>query len=559
MPKQSAVKLQTKVWPEKLAFGSDGSLWMTGKYWGVARLRPDGHLKLYRESLEDFAFDLTVGPDGALWFAGDQLIGRIDQAGHRDTRATEDYGIPRAITVADGAIWYAATFNSARIVQIDAAGTTKSFAIKGPRALSDIYGLTQGPDGALWFTEEGYHAPDGIGRITTGGQYQSWSLPGHPGPIRIAAGPDGALWFTERNRSAIGQITTAGKTTEFPLLAGVTAHDITPGQDGALWFTTDSCIGRMTTSGQATTWHVRGAAGLDGIVAAPDGSFWLADPDENTVHHFVPPADNAPPLLPCGPRSVTVRSGSTVATVSYQLMDRFGKVDYFVDPRVQITRDGVPAFSEVVPKSVNGLREYDVEGASNAVTARDLDGDGEPELMLTLNWGGAHCCSWSRIYRYNASRHRYVPVEHFWGNGGFLKVRDLNGDRVPEFISVDDRFAYDFDGYAGSVRPIQIWSYRRGVFRDVTRRFPNQIDADAKGIWRLYLKQRGKKSSVRGILPAWAADEYMLGRGSTVDQELANASEAGYLDTGFDGPSTPAGYIKALQELLRKTGYIRSG
>jgi hypothetical protein len=179
--------------------------------------------------------------------------------------------------------------------------------------------------------------------------------------------------------------------------------------------------------------------------------------------------------------------------------------------------------------------------------------------MLTLNWGGAHCCSWSRIYRYNASRHRYVPVEHFWGNGGFLKLGDLNGDRVPEFISVDDRFANDFDGYAGSVRPIQIWSYRRGGFRDVTRRFPNQIDADAKGIWRLYLKHRGKKSSVRGILPAWAADEYMLGRGSTVDQELANASEAGYLDTGFDGPSTPAGYIKALQELLRKTGYIRSG
>jgi virginiamycin B lyase len=411
---QSAVKFQTKVWPEKLALGSDGSLWMTGKYRGVARLAPDGHVKLYRESLEDFAFDLTFGPDGGLWFAGDQLIGRIDQSGHRETWATDDYGIPRAITVADGAIWYAAAFNATRIAQIDTTGRTNSFVIKGPRAPSDIYGLTQGPDGALWFTEEGYHAPDGIGRITIGGTYQSWSLPGHPGPTRIAAGPDGALWFTERNRSAIGRITTAGTLTEFPLLASVTAHDITAGQDGALWFTTDSCIGRMTTSGQATTWHVRGAAGLDGIVAAPDGSFWLADPNENTVHHFLPPADNAPPLLPCGPRSVTIRSGSTVATVSYQLTDRFGKVDYFVSPRVQITRGGMPAFSEDVPKKVNELRGFDVEGASNAVTVRDLDGDGEPEVMLTLNWGGPHCCSWSRIYRYDALRRRYVAVEHFW-------------------------------------------------------------------------------------------------------------------------------------------------
>ena len=37
---------------------------------------------------------------------------------------------------------------------------------------------------------------------------------------------------------------------------------------------------------------------------------------------------------------------------------------------------------------MNGLSQYDVEGASNAVTVRDLDGDGEPEVMLTLNWGG---------------------------------------------------------------------------------------------------------------------------------------------------------------------------
>src|SRR5439155_1587256 len=71
--------------------------------------------------------------------------------------------------------------------------------------------------------------------------------------------------------------------------------------------------------------------------------------------------------VPCGSRSVTVRSGSTVATVSYQLTDRFGKVDYFVYPRVRITRDGVPSFSEAVPKNVNGLSQYDVEGASNAV------------------------------------------------------------------------------------------------------------------------------------------------------------------------------------------------
>jgi streptogramin lyase len=33
----------------------------------------------------------------------------------------------------------------------------------------------------------------------------------------ITTGPDGALWFTEQNASKIGRITTAGVITEFPL------------------------------------------------------------------------------------------------------------------------------------------------------------------------------------------------------------------------------------------------------------------------------------------------------------------------------------------------------
>ncbi|HEX9506123.1 MAG TPA: hypothetical protein VGA62_08980, partial [Acidimicrobiia bacterium] len=172
-------------------------------------------------------------------------------------------------------------------------------------------------------------------------------------------------------------------------------------------------------------------------------------------------------------------------------------------------------------------------------------------------------CDWTRVYRYDRARNTYLPVNHFWGNDSASPtLKDLNGDGRPEFISQDDRFAYDFDGYAGSVRPIQIWSYDQGRFSDVTRRYAERIEQDAATIWRLYLKERGKPhNNVRGILPAWAADEYMLGRAHTIDRTLENIRQHGYLncasaDACFDSPHDPTAYIKALKALLRKTGYI---
>ena len=70
-------------------------------------------------------------------------------------------------------------------------------------------------------------------------------------PYGITAGPDGNLWFTEEGGNRIGRITPSGVVTEFS--AGITANAqlefITPGPDGNLWFTEQSGnrIGRITT------------------------------------------------------------------------------------------------------------------------------------------------------------------------------------------------------------------------------------------------------------------------------------------------------------------------
>ena len=554
-------------YPEHLALAGDGSLWMTDEYYGITRLDPDGRVTHYLDDYTyDTAEDIVVGPDGAIWFAGGGTVGRIDQAGTVASWPVGGFHLARAITAANGALWFTNYSDSGQVERLSTDGAISAFSLSGPRASLDMSGIASGSDGALWFTQAGWGRDpgDGIGRLTSDGRYSSWRLPQRrANPTRIAAGPDGALWFTEQDAHAIGRITTAGAISEVPLRTGLSPYDITAGSDGALWFTADSCIGRITTSGQVSAWPVHTAGRLVGIVAAPDGSFWLADDLHSTVWHFTPPAGDVAPPVACHPPTITRQAGATRATLVYRRDYVFSHSDWFTDARVSIARGGKQLFSEVVPPNPQGDPSYAVYGDTSSFAVRDLDGDGAPEVMLELNWNGTHCCDWTRVYRYDRARHTYLPVNHFWGNDSASPtLKDLNGDGRPEFISQDDRFAYDFDGYAGSVRPIQIWSYDQGRFSDVTRRYAERIEQDAATIWRLYLKERGKPhNNVRGILPAWAADEYMLGRAHTIDRTLENIRQHGYLncasaDACFDSPHDPAAYIKALKALLRKTGYI---
>jgi hypothetical protein len=107
------------------------------------------------------------------------------------------------------------------------------------------------------------------------------------------------------------------------------------------------------------------------------------------------------------------------------------------------------------------------------------------------------------------------------------------------------------------VRPIQIWSYADGGFRDVTRLHPQLVRRDAARLWRVYVDDRQKlPGSARGILPAWAAELYLVGQGGRAERELASAARRGYLLPAVDGPRDPDAYLAAVDRLLRRTGYI---
>jgi virginiamycin B lyase len=99
-------------------------------------------------------------------------------------------------------------------------GTIIAFSV--PTAGSYPNGITTGPDGNLWFTVDSVgDDSDRIGRITPSGSITEFFFPTvsdakpHGNPGGITAGPDGNLWFTEQDGNQIGRITPGGAITGF--------------------------------------------------------------------------------------------------------------------------------------------------------------------------------------------------------------------------------------------------------------------------------------------------------------------------------------------------------
>jgi len=229
------------------------------------------------------------------------------------TTPTPDSG-PFGITVGpDGNLWFTEDSHSANgIGRITTAGVVIEFPIATPDAIPSA--ITVGPDGNLWFTEFNGNK---IGRITTDGVITEFAIPTVESvPYGgITAGPDGNLWFTEAGGNKIGRITTDGVITEFVVpTADSQPHGITAGPDSNLWFTElfGNKIGRITTDGVITEFVVPTAdSGPAGIAADPDGNLWFTEHIGNKIGRIttagviteftVPTADSGPQYITVGP------------------------------------------------------------------------------------------------------------------------------------------------------------------------------------------------------------------------------------------------------------------
>jgi hypothetical protein len=195
------------------------------------------------------------------------------------------------------------------------------------------------------------------------------------------------------------------------------------------------------------------------------------------------------------------------------------------------------------------------------MSLRDLDADGEPEILLSAYSGGAHCCVYSLVYRFVAFGNTYERISWPWGDPGYV-VRDLNKDRQPEFVSGDNRFTDLFTSHAASAEPIAIYQLGETSFVDVTRKFRGAIRAHARRLLRFYrreLREPRDNRDVRGLVAAYVADQYLAKRRKQGLAFLNRAARRHQLNSPPGSPSNTSGkrYVRALKRYLRRWGYTK--
>jgi virginiamycin B lyase len=218
-------------------------------------------------------------------------------------------------TGGDGNIYSGSCTN---VIRTNTSGVVQTFAIpSGDETVFD--GFAPGPDGNVWFVEEGH-----IGRITPSGAITEYRYPSlGTGEINegITAGPDGKMWFFDLNASPMGAVAnidpSSGVFTEYPIpricVGPGSSHSIVAGADGNLYFDCGAYLGKVTTGGNfseiATLWTTPGNP--EDLAVGPDNGIWFVSNQysvlgeynytTNTVTAYMPPSGgNAPFAIVAG-------------------------------------------------------------------------------------------------------------------------------------------------------------------------------------------------------------------------------------------------------------------
>jgi streptogramin lyase len=243
--------------PRWIVVGPDESLWYTATR-AVGRVTAAGALGAYE--LPGVLGELVAGPDGNVWFTygsgAEAAIGRIERHGDGSATITlfqaglDPHSVPERIVAAGGDLWFTDLSGAEPALgRVSPDGQITEFR-EGLAADSNIIDITAGPDGNVWFTDNGVGA---IGRITPAGQITEFrdedinpfayyrNEVGFP-LQHLVAEPDGSMWFTiPGSRAVLGKITPTGDITTFRpgedgLSWGVSAQELTVGPHGELWF-----------------------------------------------------------------------------------------------------------------------------------------------------------------------------------------------------------------------------------------------------------------------------------------------------------------------------------
>jgi virginiamycin B lyase len=271
--------------PGGIAVGPDGNVWFAAGD-RVGRLVPADASVSYVPLTFTRADDIVAGPDGNLWYAGGSA-GRITPDGALTEISVGGIGEIRSLTAGPDALWLGDFLNKV-IWRLDLSGAVSPFAV----APSEPLRVTFGADGQIWFANISF---PWLRSMTTSGAVTSYQLL-NESVEALTAGPDGNVWFSRSH--SVGFVTPTGAITTFPVAEPKNNVAIATGADGNLWVVGDDsfvCIPegchlppendgllRVTPAGAQTFFSLPGGSVTSTgsrIAAGPDGSLWVSARD----------------------------------------------------------------------------------------------------------------------------------------------------------------------------------------------------------------------------------------------------------------------------------------
>jgi streptogramin lyase len=238
---------------------------------------------------------LVSGPDSKIWFVtgvGDTVHTITTDGTVAQVKALTDNDAPEQIISAGGVLWFTASGGN-YIGKLTTAGELTKFAApSGETALSEPYGIVEGPDGNIWFTER---TGNKIGKITSAGTIIRYSLPTLTSlPEYIVAGRDQNLWVALTGANKVAKITTSGVVTEYSMTSGAGVASLVKDVAGLPFFVlqeTANSIGRLSPTGTAgtSTPITSTNTGLGQIVYHPVvHKYYFAATSSNKIGVFTP-------------------------------------------------------------------------------------------------------------------------------------------------------------------------------------------------------------------------------------------------------------------------------
>ncbi len=189
--------------------GADGNLWfaMTNDN-RIGRLTPSGQLTTFDPGVGISLEAATSGGDGAIWFTSPS-IGLSYLVRATTQGMTEAFQLPHPF---DGRPYHLAPGEGSDVWYLCAYGTrigryrpgSGFWELVPPPEHEGLTDLVVGQDGDVWLT--GFR--DEIVRLRSSGSFDSFRIPTpscHPSGITM--GPDGNVWFTENLGRSVGRLT----------------------------------------------------------------------------------------------------------------------------------------------------------------------------------------------------------------------------------------------------------------------------------------------------------------------------------------------------------------